>query len=738
MRRLGALVVRRRWWLIAAGAVAFVLSGVVAAGTLDSLVLSRWQSPGSESMRAASELEQRFGTGSANMMVLITVKDGDVDSPSVVTAGRALTAELAARPEVAEVTSYWTAGSDPLLRSQDGTKALLVGRVPGSATQARGMLGELAPAFTRSTDLLDVSVSGREEVSRQISAQAGQDFVRVEAIVFPLVLVLLVLLLRGVVPALLTLGVGTFAMVGTLAALRVTAQFTEVSTFAMNITLALGLGLGVDYCLFILSRLREEVAAGRSRHDAIVRAVATSGRTILFSGVTVAISLLGLLLFPFPFLRSFAYAGFFVVLFAMLGAILLLPALLAVTRRAGTRAAVPRRSAGLWHGIARRVMRRPVVYAGAATMVLVLLGSPFLGIRFGLPDERTLPPGAAVRAVEEQINDGFPAEADDAIQVVVPDMGAGAGSLTDYAGALSRVDGVARVDSAGGSFVNGQHVAATVSGSAEFSRGSATWLSLVPSTERLRADSLGLVDDVRAVPAPFEVLVGGYPAELSDYRAALIDRLPLVLITIFGLTFVILFLMTGSLLIPVKATVLNLLSLSVLFGALVWVFQEGNLSGLLGFTPTGTLETSIPLLMFCVAYGLSMDYEVLMMSRIKEEYERTGDNVGAVAYAMERSGPLITAAAAILALSFATYAASGVVFVKMLGVGMALAILVDATLIRAVLVPAFMRLAGRANWWAPAPLRRLHARFGFGEDAGAPGAEVAGVAGPTPASASRS
>jgi RND superfamily putative drug exporter len=689
--RLGHALVRRRRWVLGVALAVTVLAGVLAAGTLDALVLSRWQSPGSESMRAAALLQERFGTASPNLMVVVTAKQGDVDSPEVAAAGTALTRELLARPEVDEARSYWTSDADPLLRSANGRQALIVGLVPGDATAARGVLAELAPDFTRDDDTISVQVSGREEVSRQISAQAAQDFVRAEAIIFPLVLLLLVWVFRGFGPALATLGVGLFAMVSTMAGLRVVASFTEVSTFALNITLAMGLGLGIDYCLIVVSRFREQRQLGQSRSDAVVRTVATAGRTVLFSGLTVAISLLGLLLLPFPFLRAFAYAGILVVAFSMLGAIVVLPALLAATRKLGDR--VPRASRGFWHRGALAVMRRPVLYGGTAAVVLALLGAPFLGLTFGLPDERTLPPGAQVRTVEEQINAGFPSEPDDALQAVIPHAG---GNLERYAADLRDVNGVARVDLAG-------------------QQGESAWLAIVPTSERLRADPLGLVADIRAVDAPFTVHVGGYPAELADYRQALLDRLPWVLVTIFACTFVILFLMTGSVLLPVKATVMNVLSLSAMFGVLVWGFQDGNLAGLLGFTPTGTLETSIPLLMFCIAYGLSMDYEVFMLSRIKEEYDRTGDNTAAVAHAMERSGPLITAAAAILALSFAVYATSGVVFLKMLGVGLAVAILVDATLIRALLVPAFMRLAGRANWWAPQPLRRLHARFGLRE-----------------------
>ncbi|MEU6264798.1 MMPL family transporter [Saccharopolyspora shandongensis] len=723
LARLGRFVIRRRWWTLAVSLVMFAVALVGASGAMSALSLSRFESPGSESLVAADVLDREFGTGGPNMSLLVTAKNGNVDDPAVAAAGRALTDELAARPEVAEADSYWSRGASPSLRSADGRQALVLALVPGDATQTRGILHNLSPQFTRDTVDIAVEVGGREEVFRQVGAQAGQDFIRAEVLIFPLVFVLLVLVFRGFVAALLTLGIGVFAMVATMAALRATAAFTEVSTFALNITLAMGLGLGVDYCLFVINRFRERLSSGDTQHDAIIHSVQTAGRAVLFSGLTVAISLLGLLLFPFPFLRSFAYAGFFVVLFSAIGVLFTLPAALALVGRAVGGGMLRRRRprpsrVGFWRRTALIVMRRPVAFGGAVIVILLVLGSPILGLRFGLPDDRVLPPSASSRQVSERIRANFGVEESDAIHLVAPSAGDPSGlrpQVEGYATALSRLEGVVQVDTMVGRFVDGQRAAGVPAEFDRFTSGTGTWLSVVPSTAILEADPLGFVQDVRDVPAPFAVQVGGYPAELADFRAALLDRLPLALLVIFGITFIILFLMTGSLVLPLKATVLNLLSLSVMFGALVWMFQEGNLSDVFGFTATGTLETSIPILMFCIAYGLSMDYEVFMMSRIKEEYDRTGDNESAVAVAIERSAPLITAAAAILAVSFAMYASSGVLFLKMLGLGLALAVLVDATLIRAVLVPAFMRLAGNANWWAPAPLKRIHARFGISE-----------------------
>jgi RND superfamily putative drug exporter len=344
-------------------------------------------------------------------------------------------------------------------------------------------------------------------------------------------------------------------------------------------------------------------------------------------------------------------------------------------------------------------------------MLVVFLASPLLGVRFGVPDERALPQDAEARIVTDQVTANFTAEATDALQILAetPDPD----DLARYAADLSAVPGIAQVDTAAGRFVDGALAAPADPGRFPALGGTDTWASVVPTGEAMRTDPYAMVEAVRAVEAPFATAVSGYPADLADFRDALLSRLPLVAALIVLVTFIILFFMTGSVVAPVKATLLNMLSLSVMFGALVWIYQDGNLSGFLGFTPQGAFELSVPILMFCVAYGLSMDYEVFMLARIKEEYDRTGDPIGSVAAGLQRSAPLVTAAALVLAATFAVYGTSQVVFVQMLGVGMALAVVVDATVIRGILLPVAMRLTGRRNWWAPAALRRLHARIGI-------------------------
>jgi RND superfamily putative drug exporter len=392
-------------------------------------------------------------------------------------------------------------------------------------------------------------------------------------------------------------------------------------------------------------------------------------------------------------------------------------------------------------------MRRPVPIATAVVAVLLVLGAPFLGARFGLPDDRVLPASATSRQVADAIRADFTARDADALQVVATGIGAPGGRALEidaYAASLSRLDGVAHVDAMTGAYAHGHKVEAETpraggtsaqgggavaggtsaqgGGAAEgaqagpFLAAGATWLRVVPTVEAYSSAGESLVERVRALPAPFAVEVGGPSAQLVDTKAAISDRLPMAVAVIAGATLLLLFLMTGSLVIPFKALILNLLSLSAVYGAMVFVFQEGHLSGLLGFTPTGTIDTSMPVLLSCIAFGLSMDYEVFLLSRIKEEYDRTGDTVSSVAAGLERSGRIVTTLAALLAIVFVAFATSQVTFLKLFGIGSALAIVVDATLIRALLVPAFMRLAGRANWWAPRPLRLLHDRIGLRED----------------------
>jgi RND superfamily putative drug exporter len=687
----------RRLILLFAAALTAGLA-VVASGALSSLVLSRWEAPGSDSVRAQQLLNRNFATGNANFVVLVSATSATVDDPAVRAAATDVAAELRGERLVGDVWSYWSRAGDPTMRSPDGRHAVILAHVVGDVTNARLEIREqLLPAYSRDLGLIRTQVGGGEAVSSQVSEWATRDFLRAEMLIVPVMIVLLVVLYRRVRLALLTLGIGLFAVVGALAGLRLLAGVTEVATFAANITLVMGIGLGVDYSLFVIARFREELTRGAPVPAAIQTTVRTAGRTVVFSGLTVAASLSALLLFPFAFLRSFAYAGVLVVAVAVLGALAVLPAALGMLGHRALRRNPPVRRAGRFWGL---VLRRPVLFGTAGLVIVAVLGAPAIGMRLGLPDDRVLPPSASTRQTSDVLRAVLPYEPNDALHIV----GSTAPDLSRYAAELSRVPGIAQVNSTAGVFADGRRTG-DLPDPARFTSYRGVRLEAVPTREVLAGTSVPqLVAAVRAVPAPFDdALVGGYPAELTDFRAMLTDRIPWVAALLLGVSFAILYGMTRSLLLPIKATVLNLLSLAVMFGVLVTVFQNGAFASLLGFTPIGTLDPAFPILMFCVAYGLSMDYEVFLLSRIKERYDVTGDNNRAVLEGLRSSAPLVTAAATILAVSFALYATGEVMYLQMIGVGVAVAILVDATIIRAILVPAFMRLAGQANWW---PARR--------------------------------
>jgi putative drug exporter of the RND superfamily len=572
---------------------------------------------------------------------------------------------------------------------------------------------------------VEVSVGGPAAVDEEVRATVESSLARAEMIAIPVTLVLLVLVFRSLIGAALPLIVGAMAIPGALFALFVLGSITDVSVFAINLTTALGLGLAIDYSLFIVSRYREELRGGLAPHDAVVRAVETAGRTVALSALTVAAALAALLVFPMYFLRSFAYAGIAVVLLAMVASLVTLPAMLAVVgrridsrrarRRAASRPVAATIESGFWHRVATMVMRRPIPVALSVTAVLLVLGGPFLRLEPGLPDERSLPEGAESRQVSERIDAGFEGDTVAAFPIVVESIPRSDPGLAGFAARVSAVDGVARVEGPSGTWADGANVNAPSAMSDRFIEGRSAWLSVVPAVDPESPAGEALTADLRSLDVPFAYLVGGPAAELIDTTNTLEARLPIAVALIAIVTFVLLFLMSGSVLIPIKALVLNTLSLTATFGALVWVFQDGHFSGLLDFTATGRIDTSMPILLFCIAFGLSMDYEVFLLSRIKEEYDRTGDNRASVALGLERTGRIVSAAAALLAITFVAFGTAEVSFIKAFGLGLALAVLMDATVIRGLLVPAFMRLAGDVNWWAPAPLRRIHHRFGIRE-----------------------
>ncbi|MDQ3148243.1 MAG: MMPL family transporter [Actinomycetota bacterium] len=725
MRRLGRFIIRRRWAVLLGAAVFLVAAGIFGSSAISRLSSGGFDDPASESSRALEALRNEFDSGTLNYLLLVTAKDGLVTDPDVVEAGLALTEELKGEEGVTEAFSYWSLGNIAQLAEQADppTRALVLARIEGDEDEVVDRVEELSPRYTRDLDAITVEVSGEAEIFRAVSAQAEEDLKRAELISTPITLLLLLIVFGGVVAAALPLSVAALAVVGTLVILRVISSFTEVSVFSLNLTTALGLGLAIDYSLFIVSRYREELRNGRDPDAAVLRTMQTAGRTIAFSALTVAVSLSALLVFPMPYLRSFAYAGVGVVALAGLGAVVFLPALIAVLGHNVDRFLLWRRppkpvGTGFWHKVARAVMRRPIPIALAVVAFLLFLGTPFLHIELSLSDERVLYEDAEVRQTTDTLRKEFSAREVGALLVVAPGAGAPDGrqdDIADYATALSAIEGVDRVDAMTGFYQKGAQLFPPISLNERYRGDDGFWFSVVPGVEPFSPEGEELTESIRDLDAPFEVLVGGPSAQLVDGKDALFSRLPVALAVIAVTTFILLFFMVGSLLVPVKALVLNLLSLTATFGAMVWVFQDGHLQDLLDFTPTGAIDIFTPVLMFCVAFGLSMDYEVFLLSRIKEEYDIDQDNETAVAVGLERTGRIVTAAAILLAVVFIAFATSKVSIIKLIGLGQALAVIVDAFLIRATLVPAFMRLAGRANWWAPRRLRRVYLRYGVWE-----------------------
>ncbi len=722
------LIRRRRPVLVAAG-VFFVAAGAVGGTVADSLSRGGFDDPDAESVIARQRLEDEFGAGLPAYVLVVTPTGGGIDDPAVASRGRQLTGDLAAEPGVADAVSYWTTGAPDLRGKND--RALVVAFLTGSDDQLVRTADKLNDDYVISDDpVFTTRAAGWAAMFDEIGHQVERDLQLSEAISLPIILALLVVIFGGLVAAGVPLGIGLLAIVGTFLVLRILTELTEVAVYSLSIATALGLGLAIDYGLLLLSRYREEFHAGRNHEDAIVAAVATAGRTILFSGLTVAVSISALLIFPVAFLRSFAYAGYGVLAVAVSGALLVMPAALAAlgSARVAGRRQRRMRGPGFWYRAARRVMGRAVPVTVAIVALLLALGLPTLGANFGLADHRVLPGDARTRQTEELIEAEFSADAGAVIPVVARSSGgveAGRPAIDGYAATLSALEGVARVDAVTGIYAGGRRIAEPGPAAARFAAsGDATWLAVTASVEPVSADGERLVKAIRTTPSALtDIGVTGPAAALVDTKDSIGSRLPLALAWMALATFALLFLSLGSVLVSAKAVVLNFLSLTATFGAVVWIFQEGHLSGLLNFTATGSTELNSVLLLFCIAFGLSMDYEVFLLSRIMEEHHRGADNDEAVARGLDRTGPVVTAAAFLMAIVFGALLISGLTFLKQYALGLTIAVLLDAFVIRATLVPAVMKLAGNANWWAPRPLRRLHTAVGLGETA-TPRAEV--------------
>jgi RND superfamily putative drug exporter len=718
LHRYGAFIYRRAQIVLVVSGVILIAAAVLGVGAFGKLKSGGFTDPAAQSTKAQQLINSRFG-GQSNLVLLVHARTGTVDSPAAAGAGQALAGALAGEPNITNVVSYWGARA-PSLKSTDGVDAMVLAHIVGDddhlTTQAKALIAKYAV----DNDAVMIRAGGRAAANVDVNSQVTKSLAIAEAIAVPLTLLLLVLAFGSVVSAMLPLAIGGVAIMGTFAELYALGSITDVSIFAINLTTALGLGLGIDYALLMVSRFREQLAAGDSVEAAVAHTVATAGRTIVFGAATVAAALAALLVFPVYFLRSFSYAGMGVVVIAAAGGLVVLPALLAVLgprinkgRVPWSRAALSSES-GMWRRIAGAVMRRPALAALPVIAVLLLAAAPLLHISFGTPDQGVLPTSATSRQVADRLSTGFAGNDAAAITVVTTGQVA-PDALSAYARQLSTLRGVVRVDGSAGTFAAGQ-AGPMVGNDAALGRPDAQQLSVVSNLPTKSAAAQALVAAVRAVPVPDGVtrLVGGQDAELVDTRHSIGQRLPIGGLLIVLTTFVVLFLFTGSIVQPVRALLLNALSLAATLGVLTWIFQDGHLASLLGFTAR-PMDTAMTVLLFCIAFGLSMDYEVIVISRIKELHDRGESTADAISAGMARTGRIVSTAAALLAVTFFAFGTSTVSFLQMFGIGSGLAILIDATLVRGVLVPVFMRVFGAASWYSPAPLRRVHARIALSE-----------------------
>jgi uncharacterized membrane protein YdfJ with MMPL/SSD domain len=725
----GRAVSRRRRLTLVITLLFVAFAGAWGTGVFGKLSSGdNFTPPSSPSQREATAAEQVFGRNDADVVVLYRSATMTVTDPAY---RQAVTTALSALPraDVARVSTYWSTGS-PSLVSTDRHATYAVLQLTGADDAARhqtydAIKNDLTPARL-AADGVTARVGGNVATEVAINNEVTADIAKAEGFSMPVLLILLTVIFGSLAAASLPLAIAGVGILGSFTVLRLLTMATTVSIYSLNITTILGVGLGIDYGLFMVTRFREELhrqtvltpggttppippeAYRQAVEQAVARTVATAGRTVAVSGVTVALALTSLMLFPVDFLRSMGFGGVATVAVDVAAALTVLPALLAVLghrvnalriRRSVQRPPREETSGG-WYRLARSVMRRPLVYVAVITIALLALAAPFLRISWGGTDARTLPAASTVRQVTEALDSQFPVNSTDPIEVLI--TGAGP-ALAPYLHHIDAIPGV---------------TGAQVTGAKDDAIRVDVGYTPAPVSSAARH----IVTQIRALapPAGATVLVGGTTAGLVDELASLGSTLPWMALLVCLSTFVLLFLAFGSVVLPLKAIVMNVLSLGGTFGVVVWIFQWGHLSGLLRFTPTGSIDPTMPILMAAIIFGLSMDYEVFLLSRIRERYDQTGDNTLAIAAGLQRTGGLITSLALLLIIVVAAFSASGITFIKLLGVGMIVALLVDATVVRILLVPATMRLLGRANWWAPRPLRRLYARYGIKEDTPAP------------------
>ncbi|MGH2427875.1 MAG: MMPL family transporter [Candidatus Limnocylindria bacterium] len=756
---LGRATYRWRRWLPAIGLATVIGLNVWAAQAGGDLSQGGWQVPGSEAVAAEAILADRFGEQATTVFVIFTDPDGDAASADFQTTVGDAVAPLADDPVVDEILTYADV-PDPAFTSTSGERTFVLVRLNEDVEEAVDDAERLS-GLVEAPAGVETTVTGVPVIQHEFNEAVERDLLQAELISLPIALLILLAVFGTLVGASLPLVIAALALPSAMAAIGLLANVTEMSIFVQNVTTMIGLALAIDYSLFMVSRFREEL-----RHhavaDAVERTVATVGKAVAISGVAVAIGLSSLTVFESPALRSMGIGGVVTVMSTLVFGLTVLPALLGMLGPRVNRPRIPlpgpmrlveddpaaaeaRQGHGLWAGIARQVMRRPLMIATPVLAILVLAGLPFLGIQLstgGNLDD--LPPSEGVAGFR-LLADEFPGGDTDPVELAVryPEPIATDGALDPgflerfnaYVAEVERLDGVTGtqsvLDPPPGVAEDAYLQLVTMpedqrppeaAGVGEYLDGwvadDVTRLDIFSDRQPDSDAGRSLVDDIRAVPAPdgaSETLSGGLSSRSRDFLASFDGAVPWAVAIVVLVTAAVLFLTFGSVFLPIKAVLMSLLSITASFGALVWIFQEGNLSGILGFEASGTLVASTPVLMFAILFGLSMDYEVLLLSRIRERYLATGDNTRAVAEGIGITGGIITGAALVMVAVFGAFALSSVVLIKALGFSMALAVLIDATIVRGILVPAFMRVMGSVNWWAPRWVQRGVARLGLYE-----------------------
>ena len=693
--KLGHLVVRRRKAMVVLFVVAVLTAGGVGSMVFNRLDAGGYSNPNSDSYQVYNYLHKTLKISDPNVVVVVDSGNLPISDPTIVAKAQALEAEIAKAPGVNKVISYWNTGGEKTLAATDGKAAFILVYAEGEAFSPESQkIGEyFQQNFDGKRDGLTLYSGGISVVGNAINHKISKDLSLAEAISIPLTFILLAFVFGAMTASAMPMVVGVSAILGAFFILYLISLFTTVSIYALNLTTGMGLGLGIDYALLIVNRFREELHHGKSVEDSIVNTMASAGKTVFYSGLTVFVTLLSLTFFPLPFLKSFGYAGVSVVALAVAGALFGLPPILAlignkVDKGVIRKSAITPKEEGRWAQTARVVMKRPVAVVLLSLIILGVLAAPVKDIAFSQGDFRMLPannPAAVASAVQES---RFSSDIS-TIEIVVPN---GVGKETEVANYIAEIKKVNGIVTVVPPQVIGKDLRITA------------YESMLPRT----TEAQKLIHELRDLNSPAGTLIGGVAADYTDTQDGISQTLPTALGWIAISVLILLFVFTGSIILPIKAIVLNVMSLTATMGALTWIFVGGHLQWLVGsFTLTGSVDTSIVILIAVVVFGLSMDYELFLLSRIREEHLAGKSNIESVATGLQRSARIITAAAVLLAVVFAAFMTSGVTSIKMMGFGVAFAVILDATLIRALLVPALMRLLGERNWWAPKAMQRF-------------------------------